>query len=468
MHKNKDILPLSLPPQDIEIERAVLGACLLETDAFDIVAGVLTTPDYFYNDKHATVYAALLQLNKIGSKIDLLIVTNHLRKENKITDELDAYFLTQLTTSVFSSAHVEKHAYILAELYKGRELLRACQNTASMVLKNEIDIFDILAIHEKSISAISDGSGQTAASHIGQLNMDLMMQIEENKGNEDKLTGIETGYKELNIVTNGWQQKALIILAARPAVGKTALALNFAMHAAEKGDGVLMFSIEMSAMELVSRMAATKSEVFLYYINKRSLADWQENKLMQNTQYFNGLNIYVDDETKQLQHVVQKIKTHKKKHPDTKLIIIDYLQLMEGNRQKNGNREQEISEISRTLKNTAKKYDVAIIALSQLNRQSEGTADKKPQLSHLRESGAIEQDADMVLMLWREELENKEYKHTIVIAKNRAGSTPDIEMNFNKDIQRWEAINDGYSEKIPDNPQAGIRRDPYPNEEITF
>ncbi len=466
---------LGVPPNDIELELAVLGACMLERDAYDEIASTILSPDYFYDNNNATIFGAIMELSRSGSKIDLLLVTAHLRKQNKIDDELNAYYLTKITQAVMSSAHIENHARILAEHYKARVLLATCQNTVSMILKNEMDVFDILSHHEKAVRDISDGSGEGSSIKVGEAHMNVLMEIEEQKESKSGVFGVDTGYEELNEITNGWNTTDLIILAARPSVGKTALALNFAINAADSGVGVLFFSIEMSTNQLVSRLAAIKSEVFLYYINKRKVEQWQEDKLYSNTDYFNKLNFYIDDRTKHIQRVVAKIKAHKKKHPNLKVVFIDYLQIMQATVYRGANREQEVAAISRELKAVAKDEHVAVIALSQINRVSEGRSDKKPELSHLRESGAIEQDADVVMMIWREqEPESDDQKHTIIFAKNRNGATGDIELKFNKDIQRWERHElpvpisnksaQSFTSPVPKNPYAGMRRDPYPND----
>jgi replicative DNA helicase len=432
-----------VPPQDIKCEVAVLGALLLEPELYDVVAPLLPVPECFYKEQHSKIYKAILDTYKSGSKIDCLTVAEQVRKNGHLQGDLTQYFIFEVANKVTNTAHTQSYTLILAEKYKARVLIHLTQIIQKKAYNLEFDIFDILDEAEKGIKSISEGTQLGNVTSIGVEYTKMLQEIEDNIGKEG-LTGITTGYSELNVITDGWQNSDLIILAARPSVGKTALGLNFVTNAANERVKTLLFSMEMSKKQLISRFAAIKSGAFLNAVKRRRVDELQKMRLIDQIKYFTDAGIFIDDRTKNINSVCSVCRQQKKKHPDLGMIVIDYLQLITVNKRSGGNREQEVAEISRELKSLAKELDVPVIALAQLNRDVEKTATKKPNLSHLRESGAIEQDADIIMFIWRlEEVNSKgetENKHTIVVAKNRNGSIGDIPLNFSGDLQKWEEI----------------------------
>lgn len=440
-----------VPPQAPELEEAVLGAVMLEKDKLAEVLEIIQSADCFYVDANQKIYAAIRRLFDKGMPVDLLTVTEELRK----TDELEivggAYYLTRLTMSVVSSAHVEAHARIVMEKFIQRELIRISGQVIGDAYEDSTDVFDLLDKAESNLYEITDKHLRKNFKSLKEVLVRTVHEIEEAKNKKDDLTGVPSGYAPLDKLTSGWQKTDLIILAARPAVGKTAFCLNLAMNASmnsSKPFPVAFFSLEMGAGQLVKRMLAAVTEVSMEAITKGRM---QEHEFVQMTQRMNKLAsapIFLDDQAAlNIFELRAKARRLKQKH-DIQLIIIDYLQLMQASIDKGGNREQEISKISRDLKALAKELEIPIIALSQLNRSVESRKESKvPQLSDLRESGAIEQDADMVMFIYRPEYyENFSNEHGestrgethIKIAKHRNGSLETIKLRALLHIQRFE------------------------------
>ena len=382
--------------------------------------------------------------------------------------------------NVVSSAHVETHARLVMEKFIQRELIRISGNIIGKAYEDSSDVFDLLDEAESSLYEITDKHLRNNFKSLTEVLATTLIEIEEAKNKVDDVTGVPTGYKQLDMLTAGWQKNALIIVAARPAVGKTAFCLNLAMNAAMntgKPFPVAFFSLEMGAGELVKRMLACVTEVSMDAITKGRM---QEHEFVQMTQRMHKLAkapIFLDDQAAlNIFELRAKARRLKQKH-DIQMIVIDYLQLMSGGLNNNGNREQEISKISRDLKALAKELHIPIIALSQLNRGVESRKESKvPQLSDLRESGAIEQDADMVMFLYRPEyygINNDEMGQAIEgethihIAKNRSGSTDTVKVRFIKEYQKFVDLEDSFggsfggggNAPFNDNPSAGIRRD---------
>ena len=477
-----------IPPQAPELEEAVLGAIMLEKDKLAEVLEIVQSNDCFYVDSHQKIYAAIRRLFDKGMPVDLLTVTDELRKSNELEIVGGAYYLTRLTMSVVSSAHVEAHARIVMEKFIQRELIRISGMVISDAYEDSTDVFDLLDKAESNLYEITDKHLRKNFKSLKEVMVTTVREIEEAKNKQEDVTGVPTGFKMLDKLTSGWQKNALIIVAARPAVGKTAFCLNLAMNAAlhtGKSFPVAFFSLEMGAGELVKRMLSATTEVSMDAITKGRM---QEHEFVQMTQRMNKLaaaNIFLDDQAAlNIFELRAKARRLKQKH-DIQMIIIDYLQLMQADINKGGNREQEISKISRDLKSLAKELEIPIIALSQLNRGVESRKESKvPQLSDLRESGAIEQDADMVMFLYRPEyygINNDEMGNSIEgethihIAKNRSGVTDTVKLRFIKEYQKFVDIeeNNGFGGfgggnfggggggfTPGDNPQAGIRRDP--------
>lgn len=473
-----------VPPQAPELEEAILGAIMLEKDKLAEVLEIIQSPDCFYGPANQKIYASIRRLFDKGMPVDLLTVTEELRKSSELELVGGPYYLTNLTMNIVSSAHVESHARIVMEKFIQRELIRISGEIIGNAYEDSTDVFDLLDKAESSLYEITDNHLRKNFTSLKDVLVRTVQEIEEAKNKKDDLTGVPTGFTDLDKLTSGWQKTDLIILAARPAVGKTAFCLNLtmnaAMHAGEPFP-VAFFSLEMGAGQLVKRMLAAVTEVSMDAITKGRM---QEHEFVQMTQRMNKLAtapIFLDDQAAlNIFELRAKARRLKQKH-DIKLIVIDYLQLMQGSIEKGGNREQEISKISRDLKQLAKELEVPIIALSQLNRSVESRKESKvPQLSDLRESGAIEQDADMVMFLYRPEyygINNDEMGQPIEgethihVAKHRNGSTDTVKVRFIKEYQKFTDMpNDnfggfggfgggdgGFMPPKGDNPQAGIR-----------
>jgi replicative DNA helicase len=481
-----------VPPQAGELEQAVLGACMLEKDTFAQVLEIIQSEDCFYVDAHQKIYAAMRRLFDKGTPVDLLTITEDLRKTNELELVGGAYYLTNLTMSVLSSAHVEAHARIVMEKFIQRELIRISGSVISDAYEDSTDVFDLLDKAESGLYEITDKHLRKNFKSLQDVLVRTVNEIDENRNKTDDMTGVPSGFKSLDNLTSGWQKTDLIILAARPSVGKTAFALNLAMNAAMnagKQFPVVVFSLEMGAGQIVKRMLSAVTDVSMEAITRGKMA---EHEFVQMSQRMNKLaqaQIFIDDQAAlNIFELRAKARRLKQKH-DIQLIIIDYLQLMQATVDKGGNREQEISKISRDLKALAKELEVPIIALSQLNRSVETRKESKmPQLSDLRESGAIEQDADLVMFLYRPEYyginndamgEAVEGETHINIAKHRNGSTGVEKVRFIKEYQRFVDLEDNRFDSFgggnagggnfgggggnfggpKDNPQAGIRRD---------
>lgn len=465
-----------IPPQAIELEEAVLGAVMLETDKLAEVLEIIQSIECFYVDAHQKIYGAIRRLFDKGSPVDLLTVTEELRKSNELDLVGGAYYVSRLTMSVVSSAHVEAHARIVMEKFIQRELIRISNSIISEAYEDSTDVFELLDKAESNLFEITDTHLRKNFKSLRDVMVQTVQEIEEAKNKKDDVTGVPTGYKMLDRITSGWQKNALIIVAARPAVGKTAFCLNLAMNAAmhsPKPFPVAFFSLEMGAGELVKRMLSAVTEVSMDAITKGRM---QEHEFVQMTQRMNKLataSLFLDDQAALNMFELRAKARRLKQGHDIQMIIIDYLQLMQADTGKGGNREQEISKISRDLKGLAKELSIPIIALSQLNRSVESRKESKvPQLSDLRESGAIEQDADMVMFLYRPEyygINNDEMGEAIEgethihIAKNRSGSTDTVKLKFIKEYQKFVDLEDNFMgsfKPFSDNPKAGIDRDP--------
>jgi replicative DNA helicase len=457
-----------VPPQARELEEAVLGAIMLEKAAFDTVIEILK-PECFYVDAHQKIFKSFISLANNSQPIDILTVVEELKKSTELDVVGGAYFITKLTNTVVSTANLEAHARIVLQKFIQRELIRTSGETITEAFEDSTDVFDLLDQAEGRLFEITNNHLRKNYSDIQTVLMNTLKRIDDLRNSKEELSGVASGFPGLDKVTFGWQPTDLIILAARPAVGKTAFALNLARNAAlhpTKPTPVVFFSLEMSAGQLVQRILSAESEIWLEKISRGKLEEYEMQQLL-----VKGINrldkapIFIDD-TPALNIFELRAKSRrlKNKH-NIGLIIIDYLQLMSGTSDgKGGNREQEISAISRNLKGLAKELNVPIIALSQLSREVEKRKDgnKMPQLSDLRESGAIEQDADMVMFLYRPEYydvttnemgeDNKGETH-VRIAKHRNGSLETIKLRAKLHIQKFEEDEGGGF--TPNAPQGG-------------
>jgi replicative DNA helicase len=446
-----------VPPQAKDLEEAVLGAAMLEKGAFDNVVEILK-PECFYVDGHQRIFKAMQSLANKSQPIDILTVVEELRSREELDMVGGPYYVTKLTNSVVSSANIEAHSRIILQKFIQRELIRISGEIISDAYEDSTDVFDLLDQAESKIYEVTSTHLRNSYETIDSVLVKTIQRIEDMRHRNEDFTGVPTGFPSLDRVTYGWQATDLIILAARPAVGKTAFALNLARSAAlhpTRPTGVAMFSLEMSAPQLVQRILSAESEIWLEKISRGKLEEHEMKQLYaKGIQRLAQAPIYIDD-TAALNIFELRAKCRRLKNQgNLGLIIIDYLQLMSGTGDRNSNREQEISAISRGLKGLAKELQVPIIALSQLSREVEKRKDgnKMPQLSDLRESGAIEQDADMVMFLYRPEYyditqdemgdSNRGETH-VRIAKHRNGSLETIKLRALLHIQKFVEDNGG-------------------------
>jgi len=442
-----------IPPQAKEMEEAVLGAIMLEKGAFDSVIEILKG-ECFYVEAHQKIYSAMTKLAGKSMPIDILTVVEELKSLGELEMVGGPYYITRLTNMVVSSANIAAHARIILQKFIQRELIRISGEILSESYEDTADVFDLLDSAESKLFEVTNNHLRKNYDSIDKILVNTMKRIEDLRNRGDDITGVPSGFPSLDKVTYGWQSTDLIILAARPAVGKTAFALNLARNAAlhpRFPKGAALFSLEMSSGQIVQRILSAESEIKLEKISRGKLEEYEMKKLMTHgIERLAKAPIFIDD-TPALNIFELRAKARRLVHNHgVGLIIIDYLQLMSGSSDgKGSNREQEISKISRDLKGMAKELGVPIIALSQLSRDVEKRKDgnKMPQLSDLRESGAIEQDADMVLFLYRPEYyeintnemgeSNKGETH-VRIAKHRNGQLDTIKLRAVLEFQRFE------------------------------
>lgn len=439
-----------IQPQDKEIEDAVLGALMLERDAYAIVCDLLR-PESFYDPGNQKIYAAINKLGVMQQPIDMLTVTQQLRADGALDDVGGPVRISELTSNVASAAHIEYHARIVAQKFLARRLISFCSEIEKKSFDESYDIDDLLQEAEGKLFEISQGNLKKDFTQIDPVINSAMEQIEAAGKRESGLSGLQTGFHNLDKLTSGWQNSDLIIIAARPAMGKTAFVLSMAKNmAVDYNTPVAIFSLEMSNLQLVNRLISNVCEIEGEKIKSGRLSRQEWEQLNSRVRSLFSAPLYVDDSPSlSILELRTKARRLVKEH-GVKIIIIDYLQLMNATGMKFGSREQEVSMISRSLKQLAKELNIPVIALSQLSRKVEERNDgnKRPQLSDLRESGAIEQDADIVCFIHRPEYytrsttdaENRDIRGMaeFIVAKHRSGSVNDIEMTFVARFARFQ------------------------------
>ncbi|MBN2611909.1 MAG: replicative DNA helicase [Bacteroidales bacterium] len=453
-----------IPPQAPELEEVVLGAVMLEKDAIVEVMDILT-PECFYKEEHQKIFKVIIDLSTNDKAIDILTVTEELRKRKQLEEVGGPLYIAQLTSRVASSAHVEFHARIIAQKHIQRELIRISSEIQNRAFDDSIDVNDLLDYSESELFNVAQGNIKKETVKINLLIKEAINQIEEAGKREDSLVGVPSGFTGLDRMTSGWQKSDLVIVAARPSMGKTAFVLSMARNmAVQNNKSVALFSLEMSSLQLVNRLIVAETELPSSRIRNGKLKDYEWEQLDYKIKSLVDAPIYIDD-TPAISIFELRAKCRRlKRLYNIDIIIIDYLQLMTGIPENKGNREQEVSTISRALKGIAKELDVPVIALSQLNRSVEiRSGSKRPQLSDLRESGAIEQDADMVIFIHRPEkygfLEDEEGNSLkgiaeIILAKHRNGPIGDVMLRFKEDFAKFVDIEDDFITPLDDDTQA--------------
>lgn len=456
-----------LPPQAIDLEEAILGALMLEKNALSKVVEFLQI-EHFYKEQHKDIYQAIRDLFKAGTAVDMRTVVMQLRESGKLEAVGGAFVVAELTSKVSSAANIEYHARLVVELAIKRKLIEVASQIHHDAYEDTTDVFDLLDQTEQSIFEISDSNLRKNYDNMASLMKQAYQEIKEKKEHKDGLTGVPTGFSDLDRLTSGWQKSDLIIIAARPGMGKTAFVVSALRNAAvDYKKPVALFSMEMSSVQLVMRLMSAEAELESDKIRKGRLRDDEMQQLISKTSDLSKAPVFIDD-TPALTILELRAKCRRlKAEHKVELIIIDYLQLMKGD--SGGNREQEIASISRSLKGIAKELNVPVIAVSQLSRSVETRGgEKRPQLSDLRESGAIEQDADIVSFLYRPEyykLETDENGNStagmaeFIVAKHRNGSTSTIQLKFLGQYTKfmdWTANLGLPQAKLPEGPKATI------------
>jgi replicative DNA helicase len=440
-----------VPPQANDMEEAVLGAIMLEKEAVITTLDILK-PESFYKEAHQKIFKTISDLNSREFPVDLYTVTEELRAHNELDSVGGPVYLTQLTSKVVSAANVDYHSRIVAQKYIQRELIRVSTEIQNRSFDDTYDVTELLDFSENALFQIAEGNIKREVAPINIVIKDAIHAIEEAGKREDALVGIPSGFTKLDRLTSGWQKSELIIIAARPSMGKTAFALSMARNmAVDHGRSVAIFSCEMSSIQLVNRLIISETDIPGDKIKNGRLNEEEWKQLDTRIKKLVQAPIFIDDTPAisifELRAKCRRLKAQHK----LDIVIVDYLQLMSGP-ENAGSREQEVSNISRSLKSIAKELDVPILALSQLNRSVElrgGT--KRPLLSDLRESGAIEQDADMVVFIHRQEKfgitafedgSSTKGIAEIILAKNRNGPVDDVKLKFREEKAQFVDIDD--------------------------
>lgn len=432
-------------PAAVDTEKRLLNLMLTKGESLPLIIDALTAEE-FYREEHRLIFRAIVDIYNEGSSPDTTLIFEKLTKRGE-DDRVSRMYVFSLTNYNSASSSVEKYIKIIKEKFFLRNVIYACEELLEAAYDQTNEANFVLELLEQKFLAITTKTdNKVGFESLGDITQRSFKKIQYLHEHPDEVNGVPTGLADLDKITNGLHNADLILLAARPSMGKTALALNIAANTAKKSKRIVaLFSLEMNKEQLGNRFLSTASNVNSMYLNTGNLSDGDMNSLIESAEDMPSLKIYIDD-TPGLSIIDIRSKIRKMRHErgGLDLIIIDYLQLMQGSRSKYSeqNRQQEISEISRGLKALAREMNVPILALSQLSRQVEQRAEKKPQLSDLRESGSLEQDADMVMFLYRDEYYNRDDSDNeniaeLIIAKNRNGPTTSIRLQFQKEIMRF-------------------------------
>ena len=448
-----------LQPQATDIERIVLGALMIDKDAFSVVSEVLK-PETFYEPKHQKIFKAIQTLNIEESPVDIMTVIEQLKRDGNLDNVGGPGYILDLSSAVASSAHIEYHAKILAQKSLARQLISFASVVETKAFDETVDVDELMQETESNLFQLSQNNMRKDYEQIDSVVEQAVRILQQAAANKGGLTGLPTGYAKLDDYTSGWQKSDLVIIAGRPAMGKTAFALSLAKNVAvDYNTPVAFFSLEMNNVQLCNRLMANVCEISGKKILNGQLDDEEWSRLDKNIRRLQQAPIFIDDTPGMSIFELRTKARRLVREKGVKIIMIDYLQLMNASGAKFGSRQEEVSTISRSLKSLAKELDVPVLALSQLNRTvegREGLEGKRPQLSDLRESGAIEQDADMVLFVHRPEYyriftdekgNDLRGKAQIIIAKHRKGGTGDVTLTFRGEFTRFD--NPGEGDRLP-------------------
>ena len=454
-----------VPPQAVDVEQYVLGAILIDPEAISVAASLLK-PDAFYLPKHARIFRAMCTLFTEGNPVDEILVAEQLKAE-RILDMVGGLpYLADLSERVATAANVEHHSRILTQKAMARALIQTMSRRITEAYAPETDPFELLDNAESDLFSISGDLLRQSVKHVREIGEETMQQIQERGGRTDGLSGVTSGFLDLDKITGGWQDTDLIIIAGRPAMGKTAFALACARHAAlasQNAVNCVIFSLEMERKQLMQRLLSSEAEVDLQKMRRGDLDREECRRVEEVRQILAGGGMWIDDSPAlNILELRGKCRRLKSEH-DIGLVLVDYLQLLQGKRNVD-NREQEIGSISRSLKALAKELHIPVIALSQLNRNPEDRGDKRPLLSDLRESGSIEQDADMVAFIYRAEVygvkadksgASTEGVAEVIVGKHRNGPIGTVKLNFDKTYARFRN-HSSHSPPLEHAPRDGV------------
>lgn len=438
-----------VPPQDIDAEKSLLGALLLSDQSFPNVLEQVTAKD-FYDPRHVGIFQGMTSLYEHHRPIDLMTLTSELKSQKTLKKIGGASYLTDLTNYVPTASHIEAYTELVAQAALRRRLIRAGTEIANTAYDSKVEIGDLIGKAEKDLFAVSDKTVKSDYSALEDLLVDAYERIEELHKNKGALRGLKTGFRDLDHKTAGFQKGDLIIVGARPAMGKTTFAQNLAYNVATRNGnncGVLFFSMEMAKNEIVDRMVSDIAGVDAWKIRTGNVTDEDFARIGDALGDMNEVPLYIDD-TSSMTILELRNKARRAVHDhDIQMIIVDYLQLIQGSDRYAGNRVQEVTEISRGLKILARELEIPVIALAQLSRSVTGRDDPRPVLSDLRESGSIEQDADLVMFLHRPDYykqNNDDYVPTniteLILAKHRHGPVGKVELYFHPELLRFMTL----------------------------
>lgn len=448
-------------PQQLDFEEAVLGALMVEQDAYATISDILKS-ESFYDHRHQVIFEAIQALNMEQRPIDILTVPQYLETQGKLDEIGGPAYISQLAQNIVTSAHIEYHAKVIQQKYLARRIITITSAIQTDAFDPSMDVGEVMQRLEGEVFSLGQQNAKKSYTQINPVIKEAMAQLHLAASRPEGMSGLPSGYEKLDAMTNGWQNSDLVIIAARPAMGKTAFVLSMVKKmAVDQKIPVAMFSLEMSNVQLVNRLITNVTEISGEKIKSGQLRDYEWKQLDDRLNNLYNAPIFVDD-TPSLSVFELRTKARRlvREH-GVKMIMIDYLQLMNASGMNFGSRQEEVSMISRNLKGLAKELNIPIIALSQLNRSvesREGNEGKRPQLSDLRESGAIEQDADMVCFIHRpeyykitEDANGKSMKGLaeIIIAKHRNGAVGDVHLRFRPNFARFENENEGEITPLP-------------------
>lgn len=445
------LMPDRTPPHHMEAEQAVLGSIFLEPESLITASEYLTSSDFYFT-AHQKIYAAMIALGEEGEPVDIVSVTSRLKDQGVLDEVGGVEYLTDLSISVPTAANIAFYAKVVAEKALLRKLIRVASEIAAQAYASVDPVETILADAEKAILDLSQKRTQTGFVKISDILMETYTHLERISQKSGEVTGVATGYHDLDRLTSGFQNSDFIVVAARPSVGKTAFALNVAQNVAVRSRRpVAIFSLEMSASQLAMRMLAAEANIDAGKLRTGKLTEEEWEKLIMGMGTLADAPIYIDDTPGiTVMEIRSRLRRLAAELGDLGMVMIDYLQLITGRSRGGDNRQQEISEISRHLKGTARELNVPVVALSQLSRAVEQRQDKHPMLSDIRESGSIEQDADIVAFLYRDDYYNPDTEEKniveVIVAKQRNGPTGKVKLAFLKEFNKFVNIARPYQE----------------------